>query len=67
MQSGMVNWSLTKFQFRRANSFVPVFSLISQSTWNSAGRMRWQLSVCFLRHHQQNTTSYKLQPTETAR
>lgn len=34
--------------FLRMEVGLPVFSLISHKTLNSAGFMRWQLSVCFL-------------------
>lgn len=39
---------------------LPVFSLISHRTLNSAGFMRWQLRVCFLHYPKIETNGEKM-------
>jgi len=47
--SGRRGWKVTiSTRCHRCRYCLPVFSLISHRTWNSAGRMRWQFNVCFL-------------------
>lgn len=45
-----------------ARSVLPVFSLISHSTLNKAGFIRWQFRACFLQERSNSTAQVGRQP-----